>query len=166
MCVRAVQRIERLLNYLMVGIGGFVGAVARLWIGEYVGNKFGTRFPLGTLVINCTGCFAIGVIVTLLDHRSHWNPNWRYLVPIGFIGAYTTFSTFGLETLRSMQSGRVAEALLNVGLSVIVGVLCVWMGMVATNAALNPRRVSQSTSSGYILVSNNEETTMSEVASD
>ncbi len=118
-------------KYFMVGIGGFLGAIARFWLGGYVSIKMGTRFPYGTFLINCTGSFLIGFIVTLLAEKTHWSPNWRYLIPIGFIGAYTTFSTFEYETFRVIQDGELLMAFLNVVLSVIVGFLAVWMGVVA-----------------------------------
>ncbi|MGB6668705.1 MAG: fluoride efflux transporter CrcB [Candidatus Acidiferrum sp.] len=118
-------------KYLMVGIGGFLGSIARFWLGGYIGAKMGTRFPYGTMVINCTGCFLIGFIVTLMAERTHWSPNWRYLIPIGFIGAYTTFSTFEYETFRAMQEGDILIAFLNVMISVIVGFFLVWLGVIA-----------------------------------
>ncbi|MGB2670914.1 MAG: fluoride efflux transporter CrcB [Candidatus Acidiferrum sp.] len=118
-------------KYLMVGIGGFLGSIARFWLGGYIGAKMGTRFPYGTMVINCTGCFLIGFIVTLMAERTHWSPNWRYLIPIGFIGAYTTLSTFEYETFRAMQEGDILIAFLNVMISVIVGFFLVWLGVIA-----------------------------------
>ena len=123
-----------MLKYMMVGIGGFMGAIARFWIEGYVTNKMGAKFPYGTFVINCTGSFIIGLIITLLAERTHWNPNWRYLVPIGFVGAYTTFSTFEFETLRAVQDGQIVVAILNVVLSVTLGFLAVWLGVVAGRA--------------------------------
>jgi CrcB protein len=119
-----------LQNYLIVGLGGFLGAVARFWVAEYVAQRMGTRFPYGTFVINCSGSFAIGVVMTVLDHYAHWTPNWRYLLPIGFIGAYTTFSTFEFETLQSMQQGQFALAAANLALSVVLGFACVYAGVV------------------------------------
>jgi CrcB protein len=118
-------------KYLVVGFGGFLGAVARFWLGGAISNRMGTRFPYGTFVINCTGSFLIGFIITLLAERTHWSPNWRYLIPIGFIGAYTTFSTFEYETIRSVQDGELLMAGLNVVLSVAVGFISVWLGVIA-----------------------------------
>ncbi len=118
-------------KYLMVGFGGFLGAIARFWLGGLVSAKMGTRFPYGTFLINCTGSFLLGFVITLLAERTHWSPNWRYLIPIGFIGAYTTFSTFEYETFRVIQDGELLLAFLNVVLSVVVGFLAVWLGVVA-----------------------------------
>jgi CrcB protein len=120
-----------LIKYLMVGIGGFVGAIARFWLGSYIGEKMGTRFPYGTFVINISGSFLLGLILTLLSEKTHWGANWRYLIPIGFIGAYTTFSTFEYETLRTVQDGQIFISFLNVTLSVVLGFAAVWAGVVA-----------------------------------
>jgi len=123
-----------LFKYLMVGIGGFAGAVARFWLGVFIGQKMGTRFPYGTFFINTSGCFLIGFIMTILTERTHLSANWRYLIPIGFIGAYTTFSTFEYETLRSIQDGQFVLGLLNVVLSLIVGFVLVWTGVIVARA--------------------------------
>ena len=116
-----------MLKYLVVGVGGFLGAIARYMLGTYIGSRYGVRFPYGTFVINMSGCFLIGLILTLLA-RTTASQYWRYLIPIGFIGAYTTFSTFEYETLRAVQDGQVTTGLLNVALSVIVGFVAVWAG--------------------------------------
>lgn len=116
-----------LLKYLAIGVGGFTGAIARYMLGSYIGSRYGVRFPYGTFVINMTGSFLIGFILALLA-RTTASQYWRYLIPIGFIGAYTTFSTFEYETLRVIQDGQVTVGLLNVVLSVIVGFVAVWAG--------------------------------------
>lgn len=123
-----------MLKYLMVGLGGGLGSIVRFWVGSYVGSKMGVRFPYGTLLINITGSFAIGMILTLLGLKTHWSPNWRYLVPIGFLGGYTTFSSFEYETLRTIQDGQIGLGILYVGLSVFVGFLAVWGGVIAGRA--------------------------------
>lgn len=120
-----------MLKYLMVGIGGFLGAIARFWLGSYIGERMGSRFPYGTFVINITGSFLIGLILTVLTDKTHLNPNWRYLVPVGFIGAYTTFSTFEYETLVRIQDGQLLTGSLNILLSVLLGFLAVWIGTMA-----------------------------------
>jgi len=117
-------------KYWMVGLGGFAGAIARFWLGEYIGNRMGTRFPYGTFAINISGSFLIGLVVTVLAERTHWNMSWRYLIPIGFIGAYTTFSTFELEAFESMRDGQILIAFLNVALSVAIGFIAVWLGVI------------------------------------
>jgi fluoride exporter len=123
-----------LIKYLMVGIGGFLGSALRFWLGSYVGDRLGGRFPYGTFVVNISGSFLIGMVVTILAEKTQWSPNWRYLIPIGFIGGYTTFSTFEYETFRLFQDGQMLAAALNVTLSVIVGFAGVWLGIVAGRA--------------------------------
>jgi len=119
------------VKYIMVGIGGFLGAIARFWVGGYVYERMGTKFPYGTFVINVSGSFVIGLVMSILTERTHLHPNWRYLIPIGFIGAYTTFSTFEYETLAAARDGAWVVALANVVLSVAFGFVGVWLGMVA-----------------------------------
>ncbi len=123
-----------MLKYVMVGVGGCLGSILRFWLGGYIGSKMGTRFPYGTLVINVTGSFLIGLIFALLTARTHWSLNWRYLISIGFIGGYTTFSSFEYETLRTMQDGQLGLGLLYVALSVVVGFVAVWGGVIAGRA--------------------------------
>jgi fluoride exporter len=120
---------EQMTKYWMVGLGGFIGSIARFWLGGYISNRMGARFPYGTFVINISGSFLIGLVVTMLAERAHWSANWRYFIPIGFIGAYTTFSTFEFETFQSFRDGELLIAFLNVILSVTVGFIAVWLGV-------------------------------------
>jgi fluoride exporter len=120
-----------MVKYLMVAIGGGLGSMLRFWVGGVVSGRMGTRFPYGTFLINCTASFLIGFIITLLAEKTHWSPNLRFLIPIGFIGGYSTFSTFEYETFRVFQEGELLIALLNVSLSIIVGFAAVWLGVIA-----------------------------------
>jgi fluoride exporter len=123
-------------KYFAVGVGGFVGSIARFWLAVYVGQRMGTRFPYGTFLINISGSFFIGLIMTILTEKTHLSPTYRYLIPIGFIGGYTTFSTFEYETLRAIQDGQFAIGLLNIVLSVLVGFLMVWTGAMVGKAVV------------------------------
>lgn len=123
-------------KYFAVGVGGFIGSIARFWLATYVGQRMGTRFPYGTFLINVSGSFLIGFVMTILTERTHLSPIYRYLIPIGFIGGYTTFSTFEYETLRAIQDGQFAIGLLNIVLSVLVGFVMVWTGALAGKAVV------------------------------
>jgi CrcB protein len=124
------ERMDGLGKYMVVGIGGFFGAIARYWLGGVIDQKMGSRFPYGTLVINISGSFLLGLIMTVLTERTHLSPNWRYLVPIGFIGAYTTFSTFEWETFAALRDGAWLVVGLDVSLSVVLGFIAVWLGVI------------------------------------
>jgi fluoride exporter len=117
-------------KFLLVAFGGAVGSVLRFWLGGYVSNRYGARFPYGTFVINVTASFLIGFILTLLAAKTGWSPNWRYLISIGFLGGYSTFSTFEWETFRVFQDGEFLIAGLNVVLSVGIGFVGVWLGYI------------------------------------
>lgn len=91
-------------------------------------NRMGTRFPYGTFVINLTACVIIGFSLTWLDRRTGMNPAWRFLIPVGFVGAYSTFSTFEWEIFTKLQTGAFVIAALYVSLSVLFGLLAVWLG--------------------------------------
>jgi fluoride exporter len=121
-------------KYWMVGLGGFAGSIARFWLGSYITYRMGARFPYGTFVINMSGSFLVGLVVTLLAERTQWSPNLLYLIPIGFIGAYTTFSAFELEALRGVRNGDLLLSFLYVILSVAVGFIAVWLGVVCGRA--------------------------------
>ena len=115
-------------KYLLVGAGGFAGAIARYWVNTIVTERMGLRFPFGTFLINVSGCFLIGFFMYLLAERGVLDAHWLYVIVIGFIGAYTTFSTFEYETVRAIQDGQHGIGMLYVGSSVLVGFAMVWLG--------------------------------------
>ena len=123
-----------MVEYLMVAVGGARGSVLRYWVSGSIADRLGTRFPYGTFAVNCTGSFLIGLVITLISQRANVSPHWRYLIGVGFIGGYTTFSAFEYETFQSMQDGKMLVASLNVILSVAVGLLCIWLGVAAARA--------------------------------
>lgn len=109
----------------MIALGGALGALARYGVGSWVMNRTGPGFPWGTFVINATGSFILGLFATLIGERYLTHANWRPFVTIGFVGAYTTFSTFEYE---SLQLGSSWRALGNLVGSVVVGYGCVMIG--------------------------------------
>ena len=117
-------------KYIVVALGGGIGSLARYLLGTAVMSRFGGRFPLGTLVINVTGSFAIGVLMTLLTERFQPHPYWRLILVIGFLGGYTTFSSFEYESLRAIREGGLTLGLLNMIGSVALGFAAVWAGAI------------------------------------
>jgi len=117
-------------NILIIGIGGFIGAIARYGMALWIGQRWGRSFPLGTFVINVSGSFLIGLLMTLFSERFLVNPQWRLLLVVGFLGAYTTFSTFEYETGALLKDSEWMFAGLNVVLSVFVGFIALKLGEV------------------------------------
>ncbi|MGA9462882.1 MAG: fluoride efflux transporter CrcB [Terracidiphilus sp.] len=117
-------------KYLLIAVGGALGSMARYWIGSTVAGRMGTRFPYGTFVINLTACLIIGFSLTYLSKRVELNPAWRYLIPVGFIGAYSTFSTYEWETLSTLRAGAFALAAFYALGSLVLGVVATWLGVV------------------------------------
>src|SRR5579871_2174316 len=94
-----------------VGLGGFLGANARYLLGTFISERWGAAFPYGTFVINVTGSFILGFFMAYVQDRQWLEPNIRLLFAVGFVGAYTTFSTFEYETMRLMQQGEMMLAM-------------------------------------------------------
>ncbi len=110
-----------MVNYIVIGTGGFIGAITRYVLAAWIGQKWGRTFPMGTFVINVSGSFLIGLMMTLLTERYTANPLWRLLLVVGFLGAYTTFSTFEYETGKLLKDSELLLAGLNVVMSVFLG---------------------------------------------
>ncbi|HAM00605.1 MAG TPA: fluoride efflux transporter CrcB [Acidimicrobiaceae bacterium] len=119
---------------LWVGVAGFFGAMSRYWLDGWVTRLAGGGFPWGTLAVNISGCFVIGLLTTVLTERILPHPTVRVAVTVGFVGAYTTFSTFAYESLRQIQDGALGLAVANVVGSVVIGVAAAWLGVVAGRA--------------------------------
>ncbi|MFA5155764.1 MAG: fluoride efflux transporter CrcB [Candidatus Omnitrophota bacterium] len=114
---------------IYLAIGGLTGTFARYFLAGAVYGSLGTRFPYGTLIVNLSGCFIIGVLTTVAENKFLLNPNLRVLLMIGFCGAFTTFSTFIFETSNLIRDGETLRAFMNVILSVIVGFIVFRMGV-------------------------------------
>ncbi len=116
-------------NIVLIGVGGFAGAVARYWLAGRVQEISGSvGFPYGTMAVNILGCFILGVTYYLVDTRGLLGPEARSLLMVGVLGAFTTFSTFSLETLNMIVDGQLLRALVNVAASVSFGLIAVWAG--------------------------------------
>jgi|HubBroStandDraft_2_1064218.scaffolds.fasta_scaffold1357918_1 CrcB protein len=115
-------------QYLLVALGAAAGGLARYIIGTAIMQRFGGRFPLGTLVINVTGCFLIGVLMTMITERGTLNSKWQPLLVVGVLGGYTTFSAFGWETYARVREGSFFMGFAYVLLSVGMGYIAVWCG--------------------------------------
>lgn len=112
---------------LLIGLAGFAGAVLRFWLSGQVGRRWNSPFPLGTFLINITGAFALGLLAGLSDQQLVPKV-WYLMLGTGLLGAFTTFSTWMLESTRLIQSGKLATAAANVVGSVIIGLAAAGAG--------------------------------------
>jgi CrcB protein len=119
-------------RYLVVLAGAGLGGLTRYVAGTWIMAKYGGRFPLGTFIINITGSFLIGVLMTLFAERLQPHPNWRLFLVVGILGGYTTFSSFEYETYQAVRDGEGWMGMLYVAGSVLLGYLGVWLGAMLT----------------------------------
>jgi len=121
--------MEMVIRLCSIGLGGFAGAILRYLVSGWVQNRSGSIiFPYGTAAVNLIGCFIIGLLTFLVETRSSFSVETRAFVLIGLLGSFTTFSTFGSETLMLLRNGRIDMAALYAGGQVVIGVLMVWLG--------------------------------------
>lgn len=125
-------------RYIFVMLGGSLGAVSRFIVGTFVLKFHSSLFPLGTFLINVTGSFLIGLLMMFFLNRPSIHANWRLFLVTGILGGYTTFSSFEWETLMALRGGAGMAALLNITLSVGLGLAGVWIGA-AISTRLWPR---------------------------
>ncbi len=119
-----------MIKYLLIGAGGFLGSVLRYWTSVNSYRVFGEKFPYGTFVVNVVGCLLIGFIAEISENRFLISPEIRTFLMIGFLGGYTTFSTFGYETFVLLQDKDYITAAFNILLSVVVCLASVWIGSI------------------------------------
>jgi CrcB protein len=113
---------------LLIGLAGLVGTLGRYALSGVVARRYGETFPAGTLVVNIVGCFLAGFLFYAMQERLNLNPTLRAVVMIGFLGGFTTFSAFGLQTFTLLRDGKLWFAALNMIGSNVLGLLMVWAG--------------------------------------
>ncbi len=130
-----------MLNYLIVALGGALGSIARFWASGLVAEQVGRTFPWGTLFVNVTGSFFIGLFATLTAPEGRWlvGPSGRNFFMAGFCGGYTTFSSLSLQTLNLAQDGEWFYAGGNAALNLVLCLAAVWLGHILA-AAINPSK--------------------------
>ena len=114
---------------LLLSLGAILGANARYWIGIWAGANLGTGFPYGTLIVNVVGCFLIGLFNALGETRLTISPELRIFFTVGFLGSYTTFSSFGFETIALLRLGSPGLGLLNLLANLLAGFAAVVLGL-------------------------------------
>jgi len=118
------------MQALAIALGGAAGALMRYWVSTAVYAWLGRGFPWGTLAVNVAGSLAMGVLYILLLERLTTGPEIRAFLLIGFLGAFTTFSTFSIETINLIEQAEIGKAFLNMGVSVFVCLLAAWAGVI------------------------------------
>jgi len=121
-------------TFLLISLGAIVGANLRYWIGVWAAGRFGASFPYGNLIINLTGSFILGFFMTLAVERLLLDPRWRILFAVGFLGSYTTFSSYTFESLSLILDNQWLLGLLNLFGSAFLGGLAVFLGIILARA--------------------------------
>lgn len=117
-----------MMTLLWIASGGALGASSRFWLGRYVHSLTGLRYPYGTLTVNVLGCLLMGILAAVLLEQEQNHSAARQFLLIGFLGSFTTFSSFALETMNLAELEHGLAALMNVGLNVALCLLAVWIG--------------------------------------
>ena len=119
------------LTWFALASGGALGTVARFAMSHQIYQTFGRNFAWGTLSVNVVGSFLMGFLAILLVDKLGVSHEWRMFIMVGFLGAFTTFSTFSFETMQYIQVGEINKAFFNMALSLVSCLLAVWLGMLA-----------------------------------
>lgn len=131
---RKVVLSKNMETFLLISTGAILGANLRYWVGGWAVDRFGSSFPYGNLIINLTGSFILGFFITLATDRLLLDPRWRVLVAIGFLGSYTTFSSYTFESLNLIMDNQWLPGLLNLFGSAFLGGLAVFLGILLARA--------------------------------
>ncbi len=118
-----------MIQTIAIAGGGAVGALLRFWVSTWVYARLGREFPWGTLAVNVAGSLLMGLLYILLIERLSLPPVWRAALLVGLLGAFTTFSTFSIETLNLIEDGALLKALMNILLSVTLCLFGAWLGV-------------------------------------
>lgn len=117
-------------RFVLVAVGAMLGANARYLVGLWAGGRFGAGFPYGTLIVNVTGSFVLGFLLAAATGRLNLSPELRLVLAVGFLGAFTTFSSFAVESLTLVQNGALWKGLINIFANNFVGLLSAFLGVV------------------------------------
>ncbi|MGI9167401.1 MAG: fluoride efflux transporter CrcB [Pyrinomonadaceae bacterium] len=117
-----------MVKLLLIGLAGFAGTLTRYWLSGVIARRYGETFPYGTLAVNALGCFVAGFLFYFMYERFLNSPTSRSLIFIGFLGAFTTFSSYSLQTFMLLRDGEFYLAFINMAASNILGLLLVWAG--------------------------------------
>ncbi len=121
-------------TYAYIILGAVAGAPLRYWLQTRVQESTATLFPIGTITVNITGCLVMGLLAALAEEHDVLNRDARLLLLVGFLGSYTTFSSFGLDTYHLLRDGEIGQALANMVVSNAAGLLAVWVGFLIIRA--------------------------------
>ncbi len=116
-------------HLLLIAAGGASGALCRHWLSALINSATQGRFPYGTITVNILGSFFIGIMYVLIAERLALHPDWRNVAMVGFLGAFTTFSTFSLETITLLENGFIADALVYMISSVVLCIFAAWVAI-------------------------------------
>jgi CrcB protein len=122
---------------LLIGFAGLAGTLSRYCLAGVFGRRFGESFPIGTIIVNLVGCFLVGFLFYLLQERSLVSETVRLAIMVGFLGGFTTFSAFGLQTFTLFRDGEMLFAFMNLIVSNLAGLFFVWVGFLLARALVN-----------------------------
>lgn len=123
-----------MMKILLIGLAGLIGTLLRYWLSGVVARRYGETFPTGTLLVNVVGCFLAGLLFYLMHERIQVSQTLQAIVMVGFLGGFTTFSAYGLQTFTLLRDGELALAALYLLASNMVGLLMAWAGYTLAKA--------------------------------